>query len=374
MRKNICGIRLLALLFVALICNGPAHACATAPKRGSYVQIVDESAVIVWDARTHTEHFIRRASFRGDADDFGFLVPTPSVPKLAGARDSLFNLLEARILPEVVERKVTGFRLVSLLFHPDGVAEGTKAAGDARPSVRVLDAQKVAGYDAVVLEANDAQALNNWLKAHGYDSRPALVMWLAPYVAAHWKITAFKVGAEGRRQSALDASAVRMSFITDQPFFPYHEPADQRTGGLRNAGRSLRIFFLGTERASGTTGMGNAARPWLNRTVWAGALPEADRGEIAAAGALAPADLPGSFWLTTFDDFSNPRPGSGDLFFSRSPDPSPVKPPPFVNVVDTRIPIPVEALAAAAIGMIAFALRLGPRNRKPVQRTARRSG
>ena len=41
-----------------------AHACATVVDRASAaVPIADEEAVIVWDAATRTEHFIRHATF-----------------------------------------------------------------------------------------------------------------------------------------------------------------------------------------------------------------------------------------------------------------------------------------------------------------------
>src|SRR5580692_3138180 len=60
----------------------PVSACAVAPPRNGHVSIADETAIIVWDAATKTEHFIRRASFQTASKDFGFIVPTPSKPML----------------------------------------------------------------------------------------------------------------------------------------------------------------------------------------------------------------------------------------------------------------------------------------------------
>jgi hypothetical protein len=82
----------------------PARACAAAPPAGAAVAISAESAIIVWDEATKTEHFIRRASFETSAKDFGFLVPTPAKPELAEASDDAFSELEDLIRPEVVTR------------------------------------------------------------------------------------------------------------------------------------------------------------------------------------------------------------------------------------------------------------------------------
>ena len=71
------------------------------PPRGARVDIAEESAIIIWDAATKTEQFIRRASFKTDAKDFGFLVPTPSKPTLAEADDSAFHELERITAPPI---------------------------------------------------------------------------------------------------------------------------------------------------------------------------------------------------------------------------------------------------------------------------------
>src|SRR5947209_5762901 len=64
--------------FVIIVLALVALACAPAPHAGDEIAIVEESAVIVWDPAAKTEHFIRRATFRGkEGHDFGFLVPTP---------------------------------------------------------------------------------------------------------------------------------------------------------------------------------------------------------------------------------------------------------------------------------------------------------
>ena len=175
-----------ALLALALAVPSPLDACAPAPPQNVVVEVASESAVIVWDAKAKTQHFIRRATFTASAPgsvpvaDFGFLVPTPSVPVLEEADDKAFDELA----------KVTAPRTVTQSRPSDGgggciggcgmMAE--KSAGKAEATVEVLAAKRVGGYDAVVLKANDADALAEWLNKRGYEVRPALARWLKPYV------------------------------------------------------------------------------------------------------------------------------------------------------------------------------------------------
>src|SRR5262249_24938181 len=152
-----------------------------------------------------------------DAKDFGFLVPTPSKPELAEASDEAFTEL-ARITAPRVETKT---RPAS-----GGCTIGcaaSKAPSDAA-DVRVLDEQRVAGYDAVVLDASNADALVTWLKEHGYEFSAALKDWADYYIKKGWKITAFKIARDATEKPGVGTSAVRMSFKTDKPFFPYREP------------------------------------------------------------------------------------------------------------------------------------------------------
>ncbi|MGH9753181.1 MAG: DUF2330 domain-containing protein [Blastocatellia bacterium] len=158
--------------------------------------------------------------------------------------------------------------------------------------------------------------MNRWLDKHGYASSSSLTEWLAPYVAARWKITAFKIAKDaGYRE--VGTSAVRMSFTTDRPFFPYREPADQREAKEAHAGdRLLRIFLLSETRMEGTLGA-NASSVWPGRTVWADRIYEGDHRMF---NSLVPRDglSEPKTWLTVFEDKSSPRPGTDEVYFAPS--------------------------------------------------------
>ena len=321
MIRRAAGPLILAIVAAAQT----AIACAPAPHAGEDVDIVEESAVIEWDPATKTEHFIRRATFKGTARDFGFLVPTPTVPTLTEASDTIFTTLADKTMRRTVQTTSRRVEFTPLLMLYFGVRKGVETTA-GRPPVEVLSVQKLAGYEASVLDATDAAALQKWLADHGYAATPDLTAWLDAYVKKGWKITAFKV--DKSQNETAQTAAVKMSFTTDRPFFPYREPASQKDLPY-DAVRSLRIFFIGPERVAGTIGDG---------TFWPGVLTWSNSYDSPAKR------------LTTFVDTSRIRSGDDELYFDRDKDQSAYELPPIVNetVKKTYVPADVVAVLLAA--------------------------
>ena len=207
-------------------------------------------------------------------------------------------------------------------------------AGPGPAGVAVLELKRVAGFDAAVLKADDAGALNDWLKKNGYQSRPELTPWIEPYVKSGWIITAFKIASDSPRSNAIATSAVRMSFKTDRPFYPYREPA--MSPGKTKTGetyRLLRLYVLSTERVQASLGKGK----WPGQTVWANTI---SLDNCKTLGWLLQMDWrpTGTWWLTELVDRSSPRPGTDDLFFARSDDQKAVARPPHYEFVQITRP------------------------------------
>lgn len=290
---------MLAIGCGALVSDGkPTHACAMAVARTLAMPLIDgEEALIVWDPTTQMEHFVRRANFGGVRGPFAFIVPTPSQPQLHEANDRVFqelaNLYTVR--PPPSNRRSRG---------------GAGGAMDSMLSnqVQVVATARVAGLDATVLRASDAQALARWLGNNGFDNRPALANWLRPYTSGTWHVTAFRyVGATGIAD--VGARAVRLSFRTDRPFYPYAEPEDQRLRrGARRAARPFRVSLITPYRMAATVGR----RSWSARVAFA---------ERRSLGALLTMVIPEStaddLWMTTFDEANSVRAGD-DLWFARA--------------------------------------------------------
>ncbi len=285
-------------------------------------------------------------------------MPTPTQPTLGVVKDPAFASLEELLRPQFVyKRPLFGIALTSF-------AAGSKSADRAK--VRVLDEQQLGGYNVVVLEADSAAALNDWLGKNGYVSRPALVKWLEPYIARQWKITAFKFVGDPKNGGSIDTSAMRMSFTTDRPFYPYREPED--AGALAAVegrdwagGRLLRVHFLADKRVSGTIGDGGE---WPGTVKWAGALPEAQQAKLNEELGLKDG-LREGLWLTTFEDHSSPRPGTDEVWFASSADQSEVMPEPIVVRLEQPI-IPLDLVILFVLVLIGLVwiirrlLRPGP--------------
>jgi hypothetical protein len=262
-------------------------------------------------------------------------VPTPSRPELAEADDFAFAMLARLTIPE---------EMAARKFE----AKPTLAAPAA---VTVLEQKVVAGLAAAVLEASDARALEGWLKQNGYPTSAELVEWVAPYIAAKWKITAFKIAGDAQK---VTSAAVRMSFQAEKPFFPYREPAAQGAAG-KSGDRLLRVYFLADARFAGAIG---DKAPWAGQAVWSNNIGKEQVGRLLKLAKLPVLAGGGGQWLTVFEDRSSPRPGTDEVFFARAADQSTIARPvdsPIAAITSNRT-VRVVAIAAlvAALIIVAF--------------------
>lgn len=326
--------RLLAALLLAggavLLTQAPAPGCAPVWRTGQAVRIATETALIIWDdqrprdGKKGTQHFIRRATFDTAAPDFGFLVPTPTKPEVHKADEDIFRKLEEITRPKVVERKVAG--------PPPGLGgRGMPAPGStaksAMPPVEVVGAGRVDSLEYVTLRfaTKEPKPVLDWLAKHGYATRDALDEWLVPYLEKGWYLTAFKFASPNERLRSLPTTAVRLTFGTDRPFYPYREPADMRSPGAYLPQRLLRLYVLADRRVAGSLN----EEAWRAATIWADQLlAEQVKGPGGLLDALnVTVDREGEWspWLTRFDDGVSPRYGIDEVYLDTSPDQSVVE-------------------------------------------------
>lgn len=356
----------LALCCLPLSEPPPVHGCAAAWRGSEPVGIAEEGAVIIWDAARKVQHFIRWAGFDSEAPDFGFLVPTPTQPTLADAPDNVFDLMETWTAPTVVERRDV---VLAPMFCMFGCGKSDFKAKSVTDAVRVLDRQRVGGFDAAVLEADDAEALRGWLDQHGYVARPELISWLGPYLADRWKITAFKIARDADTGRSLQTTPVRMTFRTERPFFPYREPEEpkeveaaaaatkqKQKVPIHQRGRLLRVFFIGDQRVEGMLGNDK----WTAGMPWSNVLSDAQRTDLIERLGLPDNELPARPRLTVFEDLSSPRPGREEVYFRTAADQSVVTRPD--RVLRRPIWIPIDVVLLGLIGLAVVLWRWKGRN------------
>ena len=140
MRKLVSPI--VAVLFCAAATSTvTVYACAVMPRPDRVVRVDGEEVLIVWDADARREHLIRHIGFRGDTDDFGFLVPTPSTPEVAEVQGLPFDPLYRLYHRSAPVRHARGRR---------SARSSSAMSSGAAPSVRVVAQHELAGQtDAV---------------------------------------------------------------------------------------------------------------------------------------------------------------------------------------------------------------------------------
>lgn len=351
----------IGLAITAIVVGGlqyrAADGCAALPPLGRYVAISDETAIIVWDKEQQLEHFIRSATFETDAENFGFLVPTPSQPTLHEVDQGAFRYLAQVTAPEIKLRQRGGQQESSGCGCSS--SPNTSAAPSAPPPVRVLEEKRIAGHDAAVLEADNAEELAAWLKDHDYPSSPQLSEWLQPYIAEKWKITAFKYAKDAATEPNVASAAIRLTFKTEKPLYPYREPkaAEQETEAAATAAKSrlLRVYFVADSRYQGE--LGEPVEPWSAKTAWAGKLNEFRLQHLSQQLKLEDFPILGKWWLTEFEDSTSPRPTEHDLFFTPAKDQHPIERPPVYAAHAPRGDAAMYLLAAGTLAVYAYGVR-----------------
>lgn len=344
---------LVAAVLIALM--PPARSCCPAPPRGGKMPVVnaDQNVIIIWDAKNGVQHFIRRASFKSEANDFGFLVPSPTQPKVLESGDEAFPALYDVTKPEVIEKPAPRGGGGCTI----GCGAGMPMAGrGALPDVRVLDeGTNVAGFDYKVLQADTSDALAGWLKKNKYAYSPEVAAWAKPYIEKSWPITALKVTKQKDAQSKKDVSAkaLRMSFKTDRPLFPYREPDYKgSTEAVGATSRLLRIYFLSDARYDGSMG----EQAWTGKPVWSGKVSEKDRekvlGHLKLTDTAKPEEWwrsggPKEWWLTEFEDPWPYKVAPADVYFSKSANQETLKREPVIRYVSAKVPNDVMMYALA---------------------------
>lgn len=281
------------------------NGCCAVGRLGQPVVNADQTVLLIWDPVTKTEHFIRKASFKSDGEDFGFLVPTPTRPQLSESGNEAFPALADITRPRIPAE--------------GGLSLGCSASPKVRAqnlSVKLIERKEVAGFDASVLSASSATALTGWLKANGYYSSPELEVWAAPYIKNGWMLTALRVAkrTDSKADVNVNAAALRITFQTERPLFPYSEPDSRKAAAKVGAtSRLLRLYFISNERYDGALEGGDT---WTGKAVWSNKLTPLQMNNLAGLLKLPVATDKNNWWLTEFEDRWPYGVASGDLYFA----------------------------------------------------------
>jgi len=140
------------------------------------------------------ETFVIRPGFQGKVDEFGMLIPFPSIPEIRKVSDNIFPHVAAAIDPPevVVNLRVQFLARRSAQALPQASAASGKGGGLKYDQVRVVKQEAVGMYEVAVLEAGSPKALSKWMADHGYKYPKGMDAACGDYVEAGWCFVAVK--------------------------------------------------------------------------------------------------------------------------------------------------------------------------------------
>jgi len=181
------------------------------PPQDYYIHETDQRAVIFYEQGIET--LILSVTFRGDAEDFGWVIPTPNRPEVSKSSDELFTSLEE--LTTIEED----------LVRPLSFEEAYDL-GKASQTVHIVETKKIEYYDITVLTADEPDALAEWLAENDYQFPKKASYILDSYIENNWYFVAVKIDTEaispgvGRQLRQGHMIPLQLKFSTSQIVYP----------------------------------------------------------------------------------------------------------------------------------------------------------
>lgn len=167
--------KLLVLPLAFAIVGAPSSAAACGGFFCSQTPVLQTAERIVFEVDVDQVTAYVQLQYVGDDFNFAWIVPVPAAPKIeVGVGDAMFDALDRQTRPRFSASPVVAAE-----------GEGCGTGGDAftgdpelvaryvpNPEVDVFSQERVGPYDAVVLSAENASDLNQWLAINGYTLVP----------------------------------------------------------------------------------------------------------------------------------------------------------------------------------------------------------
>lgn len=190
-------------------------------------------------------------SYQGPAEEFSWIVPTPTLPELRTSVDDVFVRLGMSTAPlfqpTIVDLGDCNSGVSTLqggggpMADMAPTASGEEPFSPPQPAVTVVREEQVGPYDAQILTANDAGVLVQWLADNGYDLPPGGAEKIAPYVASGSYYIGLKLQKD---KDAGDLTPIAFRYPGTEPTIPL-----QLTAVAAADDMPLQPFVLAPHRA-----------------------------------------------------------------------------------------------------------------------------
>jgi len=257
------GVALVALVFLARTPQASACGCFTPPDPTvPIVQAGERIAFQIADGKV-TAHI--QIQYSGSAEEFGWLLPLPSIPTLDVGTDELFAQLIAQTQPLYkVTREYNG----DCWFDPSrgdsssedaggGNGDGAGAPSDDGP---LVFRDSVGPYDVAVLEADSKEPMLAWLDENGFFVPAGTDEAVEPYIREGAYFLALKLL---KGNDVGDIQPVVVDYESDLPMIPI-----VLTGVAADPNMPVMVWVMGDSRAIPRnyhhTEINDAEIDWLN--------------------------------------------------------------------------------------------------------------
>jgi len=137
-----------------------------------------QKAIIVYDAGR--EDLLLQVKYEGSLEEFGWLVPVPTLPKVE--KSSMEPFYE---LSQLTQRQFGATKRMVMMSDSFG--------GRGEEKVKVIEIKTVGAYEVAVLFAKDAGSLTQWLQTHDYSFPEGKSDIIDDYVQRGWYFVAAKI-------------------------------------------------------------------------------------------------------------------------------------------------------------------------------------
>jgi len=201
------------------------------------VNQVNERILFVQDEGTITTHV--QIQYNGNAPDFAWILPVPSIPELTVSHNDLFTQLQFATQPsfflDFKEDQGCG------LFFPPFARVLDSAAEAEDGGVQVVSSGRVGPYETAVITADDPDALVQWLEDNNYDLDAVGSELLRPYVDGGFYFLALRLAPD---RDLGDLQPIALTYQADQPAIPI-----RLTAVATQPDMGVLVWVLGEQRA-----------------------------------------------------------------------------------------------------------------------------
>ena len=236
----------LLALAAPLLAPAVAQACGGFFCQNVPVDQTGENIVFVADGTT-VQAFVQ-VQYQGEATEFAWIIPTPSLPEVGVSSDAIFGYFAQNYRREAYQN--TTYHGTCGSYCWDDQFAGSDAALDTGSTdagtgggVEVIEQGQTGPYDFAILRATDAQVLFDWLGANDYNLPATAIAAVEPY-ALMGDETHFVALKLQKDASVGDLQPVKLTYAAEQPMVPI-----QLTAIAAQPDMPIYVTVLGASRA-----------------------------------------------------------------------------------------------------------------------------